>query len=157
MADPALAPGAVEEVLRYDGPVHVTGRMATTDLEVADVDRREGPAGHLCCWPRPTATRRASPIPIASTSTRADNQHLTFSHGIHYCLGAALARVEGQEVFAALARRLPDLSLAQEPVHRDHFVLRGYRQVMVAPANPPGSGSGATTLGRHATVRHRSR
>ena len=60
---------------------------------------------------------------------RPDVQSLTFSHGIHYCLGAALARLEGQEVFKALTRRLPGLELAEEPVHRDHFVLRGYRAV----------------------------
>jgi cytochrome P450 len=56
-------------------------------------------------------------------------QSLTFSHGIHYCLGAALARLEGQEVFKALSRRFPGLELAQEPVHRAHFVLRGYTAI----------------------------
>ena len=64
--------------------------------------------------------------------TRTDNHHLTFSHGIHYCLGAALARLEGQEAFKALTQRFPTLELTAEPEHREHFVLRGYRAVHVA-------------------------
>ena len=63
---------------------------------------------------------------------RPDIQHLTFSHGIHYCLGAALARLEGQETFKALSRRFPALDLAEEPIHREHFVLRGYRAVRLS-------------------------
>ena len=63
-----------------------------------------------------------------------DNQHLTFSQGIHYCLGAALARLEGQVVFADLARRWPELQLAAPPEeieYRDHFVLRGLKALPV--------------------------
>ena len=63
---------------------------------------------------------------------RSVGPHLAFGYGIHYCLGAALARVEGQEVFKALTQRFPTLELAEEPVHREHFVLRGYSAVHVA-------------------------
>ena len=62
---------------------------------------------------------------------RPDTHHLTFSQGAHYCLGAALARLEGQEAFKALATRFPTLELAEEPVHREHFILRGYQKVLV--------------------------
>jgi cytochrome P450 len=127
-ADPELAPGAVEELLRYDGPVHVTARTATVPSRVGDVDVEvgQGVLVHLAAANRdPARFDRPDELDI----TRPDVQQLTFSHGIHYCLGAALARLEGQETFAALTRRFPGLELAEEPVHRDHFVLRGYRAV----------------------------
>jgi unspecific monooxygenase len=72
------------------------------------------------------------PDPDRLDITRPDQHHLTFSQGAHYCLGAALARLEGQEVFKALPQRFPSLELAEEPVHREHFVLRGYQAVQVA-------------------------
>jgi cytochrome P450 len=72
------------------------------------------------------------PDPDRLDITRPDNHHLTFSHGIHYCVGAALARLEGQEVFKALTQRFPTLDLTEEPVHREHFILRGYQAVHVA-------------------------
>ena len=131
VADPSLAPGAVEEVLRYDGPVHLTGRLATTDLEVAGVHVEQGQqAVTLLAAANRDPARFADPDRI--DITRDDNQHLTFSHGMHYCLGAALARLEGQEVFSAMARRFPRLELAEEPEYRDHFVLRGFREVVVS-------------------------
>ena len=63
---------------------------------------------------------------------RADNHHLAFSQGMHYCLGAALARLEGQIAIGSLVRRFPGLQLAEEPVHRDHFVLRGLKSLQVS-------------------------
>jgi cytochrome P450 len=130
-ADPGLAPGAVEEVLRYDGPVHATQRFATAASNVAGVDLEpgQGVIVHLAAANRdPARFDRPDELDIA----RPDVQQLTFSHGIHYCLGAALARLEGQETFKALTRRLPGLTLAEEPVHRDHFVLRGYGAIHVS-------------------------
>lgn len=129
-ADPVgLAQGAVEELLRFDGPVHVTQRFATRPgLEVGgvEVEQGEGVICQLAAANRdPARFERPDELDIA----RPDVHSLTFSHGIHYCLGAALARLEGQEVFKALSQRLPSLALAEEPVHRDHFVLRGYKAV----------------------------
>jgi cytochrome P450 len=126
--DPSLVPNAVEELLRFDGPVHVTQRFATVPSTVGEVDLEpgQGVICHLAAANRdPARWERPDELDVA----RADVQSLTFSHGIHYCLGAALARLEGQEVFRALPARFPDLGLAEEPVHRDHFVLRGYRAV----------------------------
>jgi cytochrome P450 len=130
--DPSLAPGAVEEVLRYDGPVHLTGRTATRELHVGDVVVEKGQTVTTVL-----AAANRDPARFADPDrldiTRADNHHLAFSQGIHYCLGAALARLEGQEAFRGLVQRFPDLDLTHDPIHRDHFVLRGYREILVAP------------------------
>ena len=130
VADPSLAPGAVEECLRFDGPVHLTGRTATVPSRVGDVDIEPG-QGVVTLLAAANRDPERFPDPDRLDITRPDNQHLTFSHGIHYCLGAALARLEGQEAFKALTRRFPTLELAEEPVHREHFVLRGYQAVHV--------------------------
>jgi cytochrome P450 len=131
VADPSLASGAVEECLRFDGPVHLTGRTATVDCEVDGVAIEAG-QGLVTLLAAANRDPERFPDPDRLDITRPDNHHLTFSHGIHYCLGAALARLEGQEVFKALTQRFPALELAEEPVHREHFVLRGYKAVQVA-------------------------
>jgi cytochrome P450 len=131
VADPSLAVGAVEECLRFDGPVHLTGRTATVPSVVAGVEIEPG-QGLVTLLAAANRDPARFPDPDRLDITRPDNQHLTFSHGIHYCLGAALARLEGQEVFKAMAQRFPTLELTEEPVHREHFVLRGYQAVHVA-------------------------
>jgi cytochrome P450 len=130
-ADPSLAPGAVEECLRFDGPVHLTGRTATVECEVGGQPIE---VGQGCITLLAAANRDPERFenPDKLDITRPDNHHLTFSHGIHYCLGAALARLEGQEAFKALTQRFPTLELTEEPVHREHFVLRGYQAVHVS-------------------------
>jgi cytochrome P450 len=126
--DPGLAHGAVEEMLRFDGPVHVTQRTATQPAVVGGVEVEVGQTviPHLAAGNR-DPERFTDPDRL--DIRRPDVQHLTFSHGIHYCLGAALARLEAQEAFRALAGRFPGLELTEEPVHREHFVLRGYDAV----------------------------
>jgi cytochrome P450 len=128
-ADPTLASSAVEELLRYDGPVHLTGRVALEDLHVAG---RRFEAGEQVVTLVAAANRDPARFdrPDELDIRRADNHHLTFSQGIHYCLGAALARVEGQVALGTIARRFPDLELVTtDPQYRDHFVLRGLREL----------------------------
>lgn len=129
--DPDLIGPAIEELLRYDGPVHLTGRVATDELELAPgVVAREGEfvTVLLAAANRdPDQFRDPDRLDIG----RADNRHLAFGHGIHYCLGAALARVEGQTAIGRLVRRFPHLEAAEIPTYRDHFVLRGLRSLHV--------------------------
>jgi pimeloyl-[acyl-carrier protein] synthase len=133
VADPSLAPGAVEEVLRFDGPVHITARTATVPSVIDGVAVEPG-QGLVTLLAAANRDPERFPDPDRLDITRADNHHLTFSQGAHYCLGAALARLEGQEVFKQLTQRFPTLELTEEPEHREHFVLRGYRAVHVAAA-----------------------
>jgi cytochrome P450 len=128
--DPSLIANGVEELLRFDGPVHATQRFATVPSNVGGVDLVPG-QGVICHLAAANRDPERWDHPDDLDVARPDAQSLTFSHGIHYCLGAALARLEGQEAFKALTRRFPGLELAEEPVHRDHFVLRGYRAVQL--------------------------
>ncbi|MGW6412701.1 cytochrome P450 family protein [Streptomyces vinaceus] len=114
-SDPALLPGAVEEFLRYDGPVSPgIARFAREDVEIAGV---RIPRGATVLIGSAVADRDPDrfPDPDRLDITRADNAHLAFGHGIHYCLGAPLARLEGQIAIGTALRRLPGLALAVEP------------------------------------------
>lgn len=131
VADLSLSESAVEECLRYDGPVHVTARIATEDIEVGGhrFERGEQVVTHLAAANRDPAR---FPDPDRFDIGRQDNQHLAFSLGMHHCLGAWLARLEGQVAFGTMARRFPRLELATDDLqYRDHFVLRGLRGLPV--------------------------
>ncbi|MFG2976846.1 cytochrome P450 [Streptomyces sp. NPDC048331] len=111
-ADPALLPAAVEEFLRYDGPVNPgIARFARADVEIAGV---AVPRGATVLIGAAVADRDPTrfPDPDRLDITRQDNAHLAFGHGIHYCLGAPLARLEGQIAIGTALRRLPGLALA---------------------------------------------
>ncbi|MFD5417282.1 cytochrome P450 [Streptomyces sp. NPDC127069] len=114
-SDPALLPGAVEELLRYDGPVSPgIARFAREDVEIAGV---RVPRGATVLIGSAVADRDPArfPDPDRLDITRGDNAHLAFGHGIHYCLGAPLARLEGEIAIGTALRRLPGLALAVRP------------------------------------------
>ncbi|MFB7256685.1 cytochrome P450 family protein [Streptomyces nojiriensis] len=112
-ADPdGLIDGAVEEMLRYDGPVqHATYRFAATDLELGGVTITAGSSVlvALAAADRDPA-RFAQPGPDVFDIRRTGPGHLAFGHGIHFCLGAPLARMEGRIALRALLERFPDLA-----------------------------------------------
>jgi cytochrome P450 len=113
--DPELLPGAIEEFLRYDGPVNPgIARFAREDVAIAGVAI---PRGATVLVASAIADRDPAqfPDPDRLDVTRQDNAHLAFGHGIHYCLGAPLARLEGQIAMETALRRLPHLSLAVPP------------------------------------------
>jgi cytochrome P450 len=129
--DPELWPNAAEEMLRYDSPVQRTGRVAMTDTEVAG---KPIPGGSLVVCLIGGANRDPDVFPdphVFDVGRSNARDHLAFSAGIHYCLGAALARMEGQIALQALFDRFPDLSLAGEPRRRSTRVLRGFDRVPV--------------------------
>ncbi|NLU70876.1 cytochrome P450 [Streptomyces sp. HNM0574] len=130
---------AVEELLRYDGPVELaTWRFATQPLTLGGQRIEEGePVLVVLAAADRDPEKFAGPDVL--DLTRADNQHLGYGHGIHYCLGAPLARLEGQTAIATLLRRLPDVRLAAEPEDlrwRGGLIMRGLRTLPVA-FNPP--------------------
>jgi cytochrome P450 len=111
-ADPSGLPGAVEEFLRYDGPVSTSTLRFTT--EPVTIGGTEIPEGQLVLVAFLSANRDAAQFadPDRFDVTRAPGQHVAFGHGVHYCLGAPLARTEGVIAFGHLLRRFPDLRLA---------------------------------------------
>lgn len=132
-SDPALAPAAVEELLRFDSPVQLTSRTATEELEL---EGRTVPLGKNVVVAIGGANRdpAAFESPDRLDIARSDAQrHLSFSLGIHHCLGAALARLEGRVAFEALSSRFTGLQPAAEPVRRPFLILRGFEHLPVRP------------------------
>jgi cytochrome P450 len=130
---PELAGPAVDEVLRYDSVVHMTTRTARRDLVVGG--RTFAAASNVCVLVG-SANRdpRAFDDPDAFDVTRyapgrPTARHLGFALGIHYCMGAALARIEGAILWRELARRVRVLEPAGEPVYRPNLLIRGLRSL----------------------------
>jgi cytochrome P450 len=129
--DPTLVSSAVEEMLRYDGPIQFTTRLAKADLEIHDTKIREGEWLYLVIG---AANRDPSqfPDPDRFDVGRAGNKHIAFGAGAHFCLGAPLARLEAQRALHSLSRRCPNLHLSGEkPEYRNNFNLRGLKALQV--------------------------
>jgi cytochrome P450 len=110
-ADPTLLPAAIEEVLRVRTPFPRLARLTTTDAEVGGV---RIPAGSVVMPWLTAANRdeRVFPEPHRFDIHRAPNPHLTFGHGIHFCLGAPLARLEARVALRLMLERYPDIEVA---------------------------------------------
>ncbi len=127
----------VEEMLRYDSALQLFERTATQDVEVGDVQVRAGEKVAVLLGAAnrdPEVFDRADALDVG----RDPNPHLAFGAGVHFCLGAPLARVELAESLSLLVSTYPDLALTREPVRRPTFVLRGYRDVPVAATSTAG-------------------
>ncbi|GCD47712.1 cytochrome P450 [Streptomyces paromomycinus] len=130
-ADPAgLLPTAVEELLRYDTPLQLFERWVLDDIEI---DGTVVPRGSEVALLFGSANRDPAVFarPDELDLTRKDNPHISFSAGIHYCIGAPLARLELTASLAALLRRAPSLRLAAVPERKPNFVIRGLRGLLV--------------------------
>ncbi len=124
-ADPSLIPSAVEEFLRWEGPAQMLVRLAKQDVEVAGVTVKQGQRVFV-------ATNAANRDPAMFDHPeefdvgRAKNRHVAFGHGIHLCLGAPLARLEGHVAFDRLLARFTDFRLEVDaPEWRDQIIMRG--------------------------------
>jgi cytochrome P450 len=136
--DPSKLPAAIEELLRFDAPVpHSTFRYTIEPLRIADVEIPAGEQVIICL----AAANRDDGRFAKSESLdfdRPPQRHLAFGHGIHHCLGAPLARMEGHVALGSLLRRFPHLALAvpSEELrwgHGDGLVLRGLTELPVIP------------------------
>ncbi|TDD25255.1 cytochrome P450 [Kribbella turkmenica] len=128
--DPGLASDYVEEILRHQSSVQLISRQASTDLDLAGEPIAEG---SLVLILPGAANRDPARHPDADTFDpgRDDLQHLSFGAGPFYCVGAALARMEGRAAFGQLFRRFPGLGLASEPVRSRSLLLRGHESMPI--------------------------
>jgi cytochrome P450 len=124
-ASPERVPAALEELLRYDSPVQMTSRIAKRDCALSGHPVRRGQQLVLLLG----AANRDPEVfaePERLDVTRTDVRHVSFSHGIHFCLGAQLARLEGALALEALITRYPKVRLpAQKLSWRNNTILRG--------------------------------
>jgi cytochrome P450 len=122
----------VEEVLRFDSPVQVTGRFALAEgASVGDVPIAVGEQVLMLMGAAHRDPGRF-PDPDVFDPTRPDNVPLSFGAGIHYCLGQGLARLEAQVAFRRLFARFPGIGPAAPPIRQDRLVLRGYQSLPVS-------------------------
>jgi len=130
-APDASVASAVEELLRFDSPVQLLSRVAWDDVEIAGVPLSGGEriVAYLGAGNR-DPERFADPDRL--DLTRPDNAPLSFGGGIHYCLGAPLARLEAQIAIPALLAHFPRLELAGEPGRRDSLAIRGYTTLPIS-------------------------
>ncbi len=130
--DRSLIPGAVEEMLRYEGPAQTVTRIAAEDLRLGVADIRRGQRVFLALN---SAARDSAvfPDPDLFKVERTDNRHVAFGRGIHFCLGAPLARLEAQIAFDRLLSRLASIRLETlQPLWHDELVTRSMERLVIS-------------------------
>lgn len=130
--DPDSIAPAIDELLRFDSSVQLTGRIAKEPVEIVGTDVCLAAGDEIVCYLAGANRDPAEFGPDADQLdvTRDARNHLAFGGGIHYCMGASLARLEAAVAFRVLLERCPDLELAEsDPPHRDQVVLRGLERL----------------------------
>jgi hypothetical protein len=129
VADPSQIPAAVEEMLRYDPPFHFDFRKAALDHVLGGRDVKAGtPIFH--CLAAANRDPRLFPHPLRFDIDRENKRHLAFSHGIHRCVGAPLARMEAIVGFSKILERFPNITHGSRPAERKvaNIVARGWEK-----------------------------
>jgi len=130
-SEPTIIQSAVEEILRYDSPVQISGRIVTDNIEIGNQTIQGGENLVLCLG---SANRDPAVFPNSDRFdiNRRENNHLAFGDGIHHCLGSALARAQAQIAINTLVQQFPNLKLASDkPEWRKNIVLRGLKALPV--------------------------
>ena len=128
--NPALLDSAIDELLRYDSPVQLDGRIARERLEIGG-KRISAGQRVICLLGAANRDPEVFPSPAVLDIGRSAANHVAFGRGIHYCLGSPLARLEARVAFTALLRRFKSLRLADEPRYRNQVTLRGLEELWV--------------------------
>jgi cytochrome P450 len=126
--DLSLMPSAIEEVLRYNGPVQATGRVAMADIELGGTTVKEGQMA-MAILGAANHDPAKFEDPERFDVKRNPTDHLAFGDGIHFCLGAPLARAEARITFEEILRRYPHIELAGEPTWGGTFIIRGAKHL----------------------------
>jgi unspecific monooxygenase len=128
-----ITPELIEEIMRHDPPLHMFTRYALEDLEFAGVKLKKGETVGLMLG---AANHDAAKFenPDQFIPTRDPNPHVSFGAGIHFCIGAPLARLEMLEAMKVLLARLPNLQLAETPHYKDGYHFHGLESLKVRPA-----------------------
>jgi cytochrome P450 len=128
---PEQLEAAVEEVLRYESPIQRLSRVITEDFELHGQPLRKGQKAFLMIG---AANRDERQFPSAERLDlrRQENRHIAFGFGLHYCLGAALGRLEGQITLRTLLRRFPKMKLLEEPERLENVAFRGFKSLSVS-------------------------
>jgi cytochrome P450 len=130
-ADRTLVPRAIEELMRWDTPLHMFERWVLEDVDICGARVPKGAELGLLFG---SSNRDAAVFdrPDELDIERAPNPHVSFGAGVHFCLGAALARLELETSFATVLRRLPAMTLLEEPAWKPNYIIRGLRELRVA-------------------------
>lgn len=135
VAQPDLDANAIEELLRYDSPVQFSRRVALEAFSFGGHTIQAGDLVMTCLGAANRDPRKFGPDADSLDLGRATaREHVSFGSGVHHCLGAALARLEGQEAIGRLVRRFPTIEAAGSPTHNGRMVLRGYDTLPVTLA-----------------------
>jgi cytochrome P450 len=130
--DSAILPTAIEELLRYESPSQHTARLAPEDMLLGgrQIQKRQAV---IAVFAAANRDPERFPDPDKLDLRRADNRHVAFAWGAHYCFGAPLARMEGQIAFETMLRRLPGIQLEpRELMWRENLGLRGLKSLFIA-------------------------
>ena len=128
--NPRLLDSAIDELLRYDSPVQLDGRLVHNDIEVAGQRIRAGQRV-LCAIGAANRDPAMFTEPDKLDIGREEKSHIAFGRGIHHCLGAPLALLEARAAFSAILNRFSHIELVSEPVYREQVVLRGLEELWV--------------------------